>query len=311
MPGAFFFYLMSMPQQNKPVRKRIALHHPMLATVGVLCVLLGAIGIVVPGMPGTVFLLIASWCFAKSFPSLERKLLRNRFFAPYMRFVDGNAPLPRKDRLLSIGLMWASTIFSTWFLWWRQWVEPWFLPLVPLAACVGTLVILRRGANAKIPVRILIFGNSGSGKTTMANQLASTLNAPVLSLDAITWSDQAQRKPIEESKRELFSFMQSNERWIIEGCYGDLIEIALPYCDELRFLNPGTDVCIAHCKTRPWEQDKYPTRQAQDEMLNSLIAWVQEYEHREDEFGLKRHRAIFDGFAGAKQVFGDEVASAK
>jgi len=143
--GAFFIYINLMALHDDTLRKRIAFHHPILASVGVLCVILGAIGIVVPGMPGTVFLLIASWCFAKSFPSLERRLLRNRFFAPYMRFVDGNAPLPRKDRMWSIGLMWASTIFSTWFLWWREWVPVWFLPLVPLAACVGTVVILRRG----------------------------------------------------------------------------------------------------------------------------------------------------------------------
>lgn len=284
----------------------MALHHPVLASMGMVCVVLGAIGIAVPGMPGTVFLLIASWCFAKSFPSLERRLLRNRFFAPYMRFVDGNAPLPRKDRLWSIGLMWASTVFSTWFLWWREWVPNWFLPLVPLAACVGTIVILKRGSHAKICNRILILGNSGSGKTTMAQALSRELDAPVLSLDAIAWGDAAQRRPLEESNRELLAFIQTHDRWIIEGCYGELIECALPFCDELRFLNPGVDVCIANCQSRPWEQDKYPTREAQDQMLQQLMEWVRQYEKREDEFGLSRHRAIFDGFAGKKREMTDQ-----
>jgi uncharacterized membrane protein YbaN (DUF454 family) len=131
---------------NGPRPPKLRFRHPVLAAVGVLCVALGAVGILVPGMPGTVFLLVASWCFAKSFPSLERRLLRNRFFAPYMRFVDGNAPLPRKDRIVAITLMWVSSIFSTWVLWYNDWLPVWLLPLVPLAASAGTVVILRRGS---------------------------------------------------------------------------------------------------------------------------------------------------------------------
>ena len=294
---------MKMASQGDSSLSRVRIHHPVLATVGVVCVILGAIGILVPGMPGTLFLLIASWCFAKSFPSLERRLLRNRFFAPYMRFVDGNAPLPAKDKAWSITLMWASTIFSTWFLWWRQWVPNWFLPLVPLAACIGTVVILRRGAAKKPPSRILIYGNSGSGKTTMASQLAAELRLPILSLDAITWTQAAVRKPVDESRRELLAFIEQHPGWIIEGCYGDLIEAALPNCEELRFLNPGVERCIAHCQARPWERDKYPTREEQDAMLAALIDWVRQYDTREDEFGLHRHRAIFDGFMGTKREF--------
>ena len=122
-----------------------------LAAVGVIFVGLGAIGIMVPGIPGAVFLLLASWCFAKSFPSLERRLLRNRFFGPYMHFVDGDAPLPTKDKALAIGLMWASTIFSVWFLWFNELVPWWVLPIVAGGAVLGTVVIARRGTRRGRP----------------------------------------------------------------------------------------------------------------------------------------------------------------
>ena len=39
--------------------------------------------------------------------------------------------------------------------------------------------------------------------------------------------------------------MATHVEWVIEGCYGDLIEAAAARCTELRFLNPGADVCIA------------------------------------------------------------------
>ena len=54
----------------------------LLAGAGVLAVGLAALGVVVPGLPTTVFLIAASYCFARSCPWLEERLLRNRPFAP-------------------------------------------------------------------------------------------------------------------------------------------------------------------------------------------------------------------------------------
>ncbi len=157
--------------------------------------------------------------------------------------------------------------------------------------------------SGEMAMRIVLLGNAGSGKTTMARRLADDRDIPQLSLDDIAWRTEGERKPLEESLRELESFIAANTEWIIEGCYADLVEAALPYCSELRFLNPGIPVCVAHCRNRPWEPDKFTSADAQDAMLEALIAWVQEYETREDEFGLRRHREVFDGFAGWKMEY--------
>src|SRR5690606_25378359 len=106
-----------------------------------------------------------------------------------------------------------------------------------------------------------------------------------------------------ESIAEFERFAGAHEGWIVEGCYGDLVEAALPRCTELRFLNPGTPVCIANCRRRLWEPDKFATAAEQAAMVDSLIEWVSRYETREDEFGLRRHRAIFDRFGGAKREY--------
>ena len=78
---------------------------------------------------------------------------------------------------------------------------------------------------------------------------------------------------------------------------------ALPYCDELRFLNPGVEVCVNHCWQRPWEPEKFSSPAEQQAMLNSLIEWVKDYEHRTDEFGLQKHREIFTAFTGKKHEY--------
>jgi hypothetical protein len=38
-------------------------------------------------------------------------------------------------------------------------------------------------------------------------------------------------------------------------------------------------------------------------MLTQLVQWVREYETREDEYGLRRHRQVFEQFAGRKHEY--------
>lgn len=152
-------------------------------------------------------------------------------------------------------------------------------------------------------MRLILLGNAGAGKSTMARRVIGSADIPCLSLDEIAWDPGIKRKPFEESQTLLHQFINANEQWVIEGCYGDLIEAALPYSTELRFLNPGIETCVAHCNRRPWEPSKFSSAEEQEAMLTPLIQWVQEYETRDDEYGLKRHRRIFDGFSGDKHEY--------
>ncbi len=151
--------------------------------------------------------------------------------------------------------------------------------------------------------RILIFGNSGSGKTTMARALAREHGLAHLDLDSLAWDSPGVRRSVDESGRAIREFVSAYPEWVIEGCYGDLLEQALPFATEVRFLNPGVEACISNCRARPWEPEKYPSREAQDQMLDFLLGWVREYESRADEYSLARHREIFESFSGPKKEF--------
>lgn len=148
--------------------------------------------------------------------------------------------------------------------------------------------------------RIVVFGNSGSGKTTLARSLARDFSLAHLDLDQLAWSAPGIRRSLSESEEAIRMFMQREPAWVIEGCYADLLEVALPYCTELRFLNPGAEVCVANCMARPWEPEKYPSKDAQDENLAFLLEWVRDYERRSDEYSLTRHRELFDRYTGKK-----------
>jgi adenylate kinase family enzyme len=150
--------------------------------------------------------------------------------------------------------------------------------------------------------RYVLLGNSGSGKSTLAARLARSYALPHLDLDVLAWeaTNPPRRRPVADSAREIAAFVDASDRWVIEGCYADLIDAALARCTRLVFLNPGVEACVANARARPWERHKYATQAAQDANLEMLIGWIRGYPTRSDEFALAAHRAIFDGFARDK-----------
>jgi adenylate kinase family enzyme len=150
--------------------------------------------------------------------------------------------------------------------------------------------------------RFVIVGNSGSGKSTLAKRLASSHRLAHLDLDTVAWASAAPpvRHAVEVSARPMRAFVEANDGWVIEGCYGNLAEVALLHAPRLLFLNPGAESCVANARVRPWEPHKYASREAQDASLAMLIDWIRAYDTREDDQSLRAHRALFDAYAGAK-----------
>jgi adenylate kinase family enzyme len=152
-------------------------------------------------------------------------------------------------------------------------------------------------------VRLLVIGNSGSGKSTLAKRAAAEHGLVVLELDMIVWEPgQIGVERAAEAKRaDLAAFVAAHDRWVIEGCDGDLAEAALPACSELVFMNPGVAACLANNRRRPWEAHKYESAADQERMLPNLVAWVESYYTRSDPRSYAYHRRLFDAFAGGKR----------
>ena len=77
--------------------------------------------------------------------------------------------------------------------------------------------------------RVVIFGNSGSGKSTLAESLSQSEGLPHFDLDSIAWlpTDPPERSPLQECADQIKQFLTSHDSWVIEGCYADLINLAV------------------------------------------------------------------------------------
>ena len=68
-------------------------------------VALGGIGVVVPGLPTTVFFIIAASCFARSSPRFERWVLNLPRIGPLVRDHRAGLGMPRRAKAWAVGMM--------------------------------------------------------------------------------------------------------------------------------------------------------------------------------------------------------------
>ena len=91
--------------------------------------------------------------------------------------------------------------------------------------------------------RILVIGSGGSGKTTLARQIAHRLELPLVHLDALYWQPgwRATEKPTWEA---IVGEIVSAPRWVMDGNYGGTLDLRLARCDTVVFLDLPRVVCL-------------------------------------------------------------------
>ena len=80
---------------------------------GVLAVVLGILGIFLPLLPTTPFLLLASACFARGSVRLHRWLLSHPVFGEYLANFEAGRGIPLKGKIVATVMLWGSMLWST------------------------------------------------------------------------------------------------------------------------------------------------------------------------------------------------------
>ncbi len=104
---------------------------------------LGLVGVVLPGLPTTPFVLLAAACYAKASPRLHGWLLNHRFLGPMVRDWETHRSLTRRSKTVAQVSMVVMVGLSAWSF--RG--QPVVLGVLLVAAAIGVLVV------ARIPTR--------------------------------------------------------------------------------------------------------------------------------------------------------------
>ena len=83
---------------------------------------LGVLGAILPGLPSTVFFILALWAFKRSSPRFEQWLLDNRYIGPTLRDWDESRSIRSGTRNFAIAVIWLTIGLSAILLhsWWAR-----------------------------------------------------------------------------------------------------------------------------------------------------------------------------------------------
>ena len=86
-----------------------------LVAAGTFFLALGVVGIFIPLLPTTPFLLLAAACYARGSKRLHDWLLGNRLFGRYIRNYREGKGVPLGAKALSVAFLWATILISAWW----------------------------------------------------------------------------------------------------------------------------------------------------------------------------------------------------
>lgn len=93
----------------------------LLLICGWILIGLAALGVVLPVLPTTPFVILAAACFSVGSPEIHRKLESSRLFGPYITNWRTKQGIPRAVKIKSITMLWLLLILSS-FLTWKLWL---------------------------------------------------------------------------------------------------------------------------------------------------------------------------------------------
>ncbi|MCW4033940.1 MAG: YbaN family protein [Candidatus Bathyarchaeota archaeon] len=125
---------------QQPPSTKSKLVRAFFFVVGSISLALGVVGIVLPVLPTTPFLLLSLACYCRSSERMTRWVLNNKYFGDYIRRYKEGKGIPMKTKVTAITVLWATIAVSSFLL------QILFVQVVLLVVAVAVTVHL-----AKLP----------------------------------------------------------------------------------------------------------------------------------------------------------------
>lgn len=148
---------------------------------------------------------------------------------------------------------------------------------------------------------IIIIGNSGSGKTHLANNLGSILFIQVHHLDGLFWKAGGfSQKRSNRAVNSEIRLLRETSEWIVEGVFGELAEQFVEKADWLLWLNMDWEYCERNLLARGSESSKQVDSEQAEENFQNLLTWASNYWERDGFRSYSGHKSLFVDFSGSK-----------
>lgn len=149
--------------------------------------------------------------------------------------------------------------------------------------------------------RIVIIGNSGSGKTYLAQRLGDHFGYPIVHLDKLFWEPGGfnNKRPKELVYAEIATLVQG-KNWIVEGVFGELAQEFLVNADQLIWLDLDPESCLNSLRQRGAESSTQLDMQSAAENFQKLLTWAAAYWQRDDLRSYRGHAHLLEEFKGKK-----------
>jgi uncharacterized membrane protein YbaN (DUF454 family) len=125
--------------QPSSASRTVRLKKAFFTIFGTIFLVLGAIGIVVPILPTTPFLLLSAACYLKGSERMYRWLLDNKLFGTCIKNYKDGKGISAKGKIFTLSLLWITILYSGFFL-----VASAIIQVVLLAVCIGVTIHLVR-----------------------------------------------------------------------------------------------------------------------------------------------------------------------
>ncbi|GAB7526778.1 hypothetical protein PBS_57690 [Paraburkholderia sp. 2C] len=145
--------------------------------------------------------------------------------------------------------------------------------------------------------RTLIVGNSGSGKSWLAERIANHLGSPCVDLDLIHWLPGGYNIARERDEAvQLLRNAVTTDRWVVEGIYGALVNEIRDDSTALIWVCLDEAECVENIRQRGIR------RGGDTASFAALLEWASTYRSRQGSSSYIAHQQLFDDYALDKRI---------